>query len=200
MTEAKFEQCIRQMNQGDREGLREIYEEYVSYIYGIVLQMIGNRENAEDITSDFFIRLWEKSELYRPGGGHRGWMATIARNMTVDFIRRYRREELTAQFAGTEDEPDREGREVQQAVLEISAIGGNFRTSEVEEKVISRTVIREALASLSEKEREVVHLKIIGDMTFKEISEMLKVPMGTVSWRYREAVNKLRRCGYDQGF
>ncbi|MBE5869496.1 MAG: RNA polymerase sigma factor [Lachnospiraceae bacterium] len=199
MTEAKFEQCIRQMNQGDKEGLREIYEEYVSYIYGIVMQMIGNRENAEDITSDFFIRLWEKSELYRPGGGHRGWMATIARNMTVDFIRRYRREELTAQFAGTEDEPDREGGEVQQAVLEISTVGGNFRTSEVEEKVISRTVIREALASLSEKEREVVHLKIIGDMTFKEISEVLKVPMGTVSWRYREAVNKLRRCGYDQG-
>jgi len=199
VTEAKFEQCIRQMNQGDKEGLREIYEEYVSYIYGIVMQMIGNRENAEDITSDFFIRLWEKSELYRPGGGHRGWMATIARNMTVDFIRRYRREELTAQFAGTEDEPDREGGEVQQAVLEISTVGGNFRTSEVEEKVISRTVIREALASLSEKEREVVHLKIIGDMTFKEISEVLKVPMGTVSWRYREAVNKLRRCGYDQG-
>ena len=61
MTEAKFEQCIRQMNEGDKDGLREVYEEYISYIYGIVFQMIGNKENAEDITSEFFIKLWEKS-------------------------------------------------------------------------------------------------------------------------------------------
>ena len=59
MTEAKFEQCIRQMNEGDKEGLREVYEEYISYIYGIVFQMIGNKENAEDITSEFFIKLWD---------------------------------------------------------------------------------------------------------------------------------------------
>ncbi|MBD5460010.1 MAG: RNA polymerase subunit sigma-70, partial [Lachnospiraceae bacterium] len=45
MTEVRFEMCIRKMNNGDRDGLREIYEEYVSYIYGIVMQMIGSREN-----------------------------------------------------------------------------------------------------------------------------------------------------------
>lgn len=203
MTEARFEQCIRQMNEGDKEGLREVYEEYVSYIYGIVMQMIGNRENAEDITSDFFIRLWEKSALYKPGSGHRGWMATIARNMTVDFIRKRSRESLTSQLAGMEEEDqEAESSEVQRAVYAASlqeSAGGQFRGSQVEEQVIGRAIIREALDSLNEKEREIVHLKIMGDMTFKEIGEVLKVPMGTVAWRYREAVNKLRRCGYEQG-
>lgn len=180
MTEAKFEQCIRQMNEGDKDGLREVYEEYISYIYGIVFQMIGNKENAEDITSEFFIKLWEKSASYKPGSGHRGWMATIARNMTIDFIRKHKREELTDTFEETAD--------------------GYSRTSDVENRVIHQSLIKDALETLSEKEREVVHMKVMGDMTLKEIAAVLKVPMGTVAWRYREAVNKLRRCGFEQGF
>ena len=180
MTEAKFEQCIRQMNEGDKEGLREVYEEYISYIYGIVFQMIGNKENAEDITSDFFIKLWEKSASYKPGSGHRGWMATIARNMTIDFIRKYKREELTDTFEDTAE--------------------GYSRTSSVEDQVVNQSLIKDALETLSEKEREVIHMKVMGDMTLKEIAAVLEVPMGTVAWRYREAVNKLRRCGFEQGF
>ncbi len=180
MTEANFEWCIRQMNVGDKEGLREVYEEYVSYIYGIVFQMLGNRENAEDITSEFFIRLWEKSASYKPGSGHRGWMATIARNMVIDFIRKHKREELTDTFEDVVDE--------------------NARTGTVEDQVIHQSLIKDALDSLSEKEREVIHMKVMGNMTLKEIAAVLKVPMGTVAWRYREAVNKLRRCGFEQGF
>lgn len=180
MTEAKFEQCIRQMNEGDKEGLREVYEEYISYIYGIVFQMIGNKENAEDITSEFFIKLWEKSASYKPGSGHRGWMATIARNMTIDFIRKYKREELTDTFEDTAE--------------------GYSRTSSVEDQVVNQSLIKDALETLSEKEREVIHMKVMGDMTLKEIAAVLEVPMGTVAWRYREAVNKLRRCGFEQGF
>lgn len=180
MTEAKFEQCIRQMNEGDKEGLREVYEEYISYIYGIVFQMIGNKENAEDITSEFFIKLWEKSASYKPGSGHRGWMATIARNMTIDFIRKYKREELTDTFEDTAE--------------------GYSRSSSVEDQVVNQSLIKDALETLSEKEREVIHMKVMGDMTLKEIAAVLEVPMGTVAWRYREAVNKLRRCGFEQGF
>lgn len=204
MTEAGFEKCIRKMNDGDRDGLREIYEEYASYIYGIVMHMIGSRENAEDITSEFFVRLWEKSASYKPGNGHRGWMATIARNMTVDFIRRRKREELVPRFDdGGEETEERFGyAELQQAVMSGKNGGaqeGYFRVSEVEDQVLADMTVREALDSLNEKERIVVHMKVMGELTFKEISDILQVPMGTVAWRYREALNKLRRYGYGQG-
>lgn len=204
MTEARFEKCIRKINDGDRDGLREIYEEYVSYIYGIVMQMIGSRENAEDITSDFFVRLWEKSALYKPGNGHRGWMATIARNMTVDFIRKRKREELVPRFDdGGEEAEERYGYgEMQQAAMAEKSGGageGYFRASEVEDQVLADITVQEAMESLNEKERLVVHMKVMGELTFKEISDILQIPMGTVAWRYREALNKLRRCGYGQG-
>lgn len=199
MTEARFEQCIRRMNEGDKEGLKEIYEEYVPYIYGIVWQMLKNKENAEDITSEFFIRLWDKSDKYKAGNGHRGWMATIARNMAVDFIRKHRREELTDLLTGREeDTQDRYGQtQLSQAVIAVQGLEEGSADSQVEQEVLEGISIREALEQLNEKERIVVHMKIMGEMTFKEISQALDTPMGTVQWRYREAINKLRRCGYE---
>ena len=92
MTEEKFSECIQAMNRGDKDGLRQVYEEYVSYIYGIVRSLLASREEAEDVTSEFFIKLWEKSDSYRAGNGHKGWMATIARNLAIDTLRKKRRE------------------------------------------------------------------------------------------------------------
>lgn len=174
MTEEQFEQCIRRMNQGEKNALKEVYEEYLSYIYHIVLNVLQNKENAEDITSEFFIRLWEKSDSYKPGNGHRGWMAAIARNMSVDFLRKHRREELTDEFSVEDSGQD-----------------------EVEAPVLGEMLIQDALGRLDEKSRSIVHLKILGELTFQEIAEILHMPMGTVTWRYREAMKLLRRCGYE---
>lgn len=173
MTEEKFEQCINGMNRGDREALREVYEEYLPYIYHIVLNVLQHKENAEDVTSEFFIKLWEKSDSYKPGNGHRGWLASIARNMSVDFLRRRKKEELT------EEIPEESGQ------------------NEVETPVVGEMFIEDALSRLDEKSRSIVHLKILGELTFKEIAEILHMPMGTVTWKYREAINLLRRCGYE---
>ncbi len=189
MTETKFEQCIHAMNRGDKEGLRMVYEEYVSYIFGIVRNLLSNREDAEDVTSDFFIRLWEKSESYRPGSGHKGWMATIARNMAIDRLRKYKKEDVVDFLEANDSEEPKN----QTARLAIQASADVC----VEEKVIADISIQEALSKLKESERLVIHMKIIGEMTFQEISDSLGEPMGTITWRYREAIKKLRRYGYE---
>lgn len=191
MTEGRFEKCIRSMNKGDRDGLKEVYEEYVSYIYGIVRQLLPTREEAEDITSDFFIRLWEKSASYKGGSGHKGWMATIARNLAIDCVRKRKREELVDFVT----EPE-EGR--QYSLVQNAMHGEWAEEKSVEEQVLSDISMAEALSGLKETERQVVHMKIAADMTFQEIADVLEEPLGTVAWRYREAVKKLRRCGYEE--
>ena len=50
---------------------------------------------------------------------------------------------------------------------------------------------------MKEGEREMVNMKVLGDMTFREIAETLQMPMGTVTWKYQNAIGKLRRCGYE---
>lgn len=193
MTEGRFETCIRNMNRGDRDALKEVYEEYVSYIYGIVRQLLSTREEAEDITSEFFIRLWEKSESYRGGSGHKGWMATIARNLAIDYIRKRKREEVV------DFSTERETEEGVQNFSARSAMCGERKIEKsVEDQVLADISMEEALSQLKESERRVVHMKIIADMTFQEIADILEEPLGTVAWRYREAVKKLRRCGYEE--
>ena len=103
MSEEQFEKCIQAMVQGDKQGLRQVYESYVGYIYTIVYGILGNKEHAEDVTSEFFIRLWEKADYYKSGNGHKGYLAAMARNMAIDYLRKYRREELTSAVHGTED-------------------------------------------------------------------------------------------------
>ncbi len=173
MEEKQFSACMERMRSGDRSALHEVYESYIGYIYTIVLQTVSNREDAEDVTSEFFMKLWRLADTYREGNGHRAWMAAIARNMAVDLLRKTKREVLTEVV--TEDASD------------VS----------VEKEVIADMSLRQALDSLTPGEREVVHLKIMGEMTFQEIADILKIPLGTVTWRYQNAIRKLRRCGYE---
>lgn len=175
MEEKQFESCMKRMADKDKNALKEVYESYVSYIYYIVYTVVGNKENAEDITSEFFIKLWNKAGEYKGGNGHRGYLATIARNMSIDFLRKNKREEITEELPETE-----------------SSISEG-----VESEVIAQVSMEEALSKLKASEREIVHLKVMGEMTFQEIANILGQPLGTVTWRYKEALKKLRRCGYE---
>ena len=71
MTEEKFEKCIAAVAAGDRDALRELYEEYLNYLYVIIYGVVGNKETAEDVTSECFIRIWETAGRYKPGNGHK---------------------------------------------------------------------------------------------------------------------------------
>ncbi|NTV78218.1 MAG: RNA polymerase sigma factor [Clostridiales bacterium] len=175
MSEEQFEKCMRLMIQGDKGALKEIYENYLSYIYSIVYRILENRENAEDVTSEFFIKLWDIGDKYQFGGQHKGWLATIARNMALDYMRKRKHEQLTDEV-------------IEQA---------DYENSRVEQDVIGELTIQNALATLSKEEKEVVNMKVMGDLTFKEIARVLQIPMGTVTWRYQNAIKKLRRWGYE---
>lgn len=179
MTEGRFERCIRAMNKGDKSGLKEVYEEYLPYIYGIMRGLFTSKEDAEDVTSEFFIRLWEKSDTYRPGSGHKGWLATIARNLAVDTIRKKRREEP-----------------MDLSEEELLKAAGTEQS--VEDQVVESMTMEEALLTLKDSERQIIHMKLMGGLTLQEIADIRGEPPGTVAWRYREALKKLRRCGYEE--
>jgi len=197
VTDKEFDLCMQCMRSGDKSALREVYEAYLPYIYSIVLGVVGRKEAAEDVTGDFFIKLWEIADTYKPGNGHRAWLARIAKNLAIDSVRKSKREILSEVM----DEVN--------AVSDDASDGGIYKNSEgnpskgidtksiVESEVIEDISITEALQKLSDNEREIVHLKVMGELSFKEIARLLGQPMGTVTWRYRNAMNKLRRCGYE---
>lgn len=190
MTNEQFEAAVARMLRGDRSGLKEIYEAYIGYIYRIVFEMLQNKENAEDVTSEFFIKLWDKAGSYRPGSGHRAFLTVMARNMAIDFFRKYRREELTAMLQDIGTDPEAEH-------LSGQPLHGGRADQTTEDIVVEDISLQAALAALKEAERQIVSMKVLGELTFKEISTIMNIPMGTVTWRYQNAIKKLRRCGYE---
>lgn len=174
MKEQEFEACIHRIQAGDKEGLREIYEAYVGLIYTVIYELTRQREDAQDLTSDFFIRLWEKAGSYRFGGQHKGWMVTIARNMTMDHLRKRKREQQVE--------------DMDKAAEASRGPGRGFA-----EELVGELAIGEAMARLKPSQRQVLDLKIMGEMTFQEIADALGKPLGTVSWLYRQGIRQLRR-------
>lgn len=179
MTDQLFEVCIRQILDGDKTGLSEIYVEYNPMIYSVVYEILKNRQNAEDVTSDFFIRLWQQTAAtYRFGGKHRAWLITIAHNMAIDFLRK--------------NHP-------LQSVNELEEESGTAFMSvpPSDESIITRLTLKQALETLEEDECQIINLKIMGELTFREISQILQKPIGTVTWKYANAIKKLRRYRYE---
>ena len=194
MDERQFEKAVARMVQGDKTGLKEIYENYVGYIYRIVYEVLQSKENAEDVTSEFFIRLWDKAEQFEAGSGHRGYLAVMARNMAIDFLRKHKREELTALMQDLGNGPEEEYHD---AGLYREDAYFQHGDSKVEEEVLGNMTISRALEMLKPTERQIVSLKVLGELTFKEIAQSMGIPMGTVTWKYQNAMKKLRRCGYE---
>lgn len=181
MTEEQFTMAMERIRKKDKNALREVYEVYNPFIYHTILNIVKQREAAEDITSEFFIKLWEKASSYKPGGGHKGYLATIARNMAIDYLRKYSKEEY---IETDDDEGDN-----------ASQIADNNPTPE--NQVIENLSVDKALSQLKPVYRQIVTMKVLADMTFKEISEVLSIPMGTVTWNYQDAIKQLRRFGYE---
>lgn len=174
MTDQEFEHNMNLIRQGKKEGLGAVYEAYLPAIYSQILAIVHNKQNAEDIAADFFVKLWNIAEQYQ-GKGHKGWLFTIARNMAVDFTRKAGREIVVEQLP---ESPDH--------------LGNNY-----EDWVCQELTLKQMLENLDTEEREIVNLKIMGEFTFREISQILKKPQGTVAWKYRIALGKLKRCRYE---
>lgn len=201
MEQDRFDACMQRICDGDKNALKEIYEAYMTYVFSVIYQIVGNHADAEDITADFFVKLWTGSDKYVKGTGHKAYLATIARHMAIDFLRKHKKEVLVSEFTTDISEDDggtkNDSMVVTDSQVSGEIIAGSGPVSLVEQEVIENISLKEALDKLKPREREVINLKIMGDMTFKEISEATKSPMGTVTWLYRQAINKLRRCGYE---
>lgn len=182
MGNEEFDLCMNRIKNGDKDALHEIYNAYAGYLFHIILGIVGNYQDAEDITSDLFIRIWKQADRYMPGNGHKYWLSRIAHNMAVDYLRAKNRE-IPSDFMEEADE-----------TKSSSAIPVE---EDISEKVISDMSVAHALSQLKPAEREIVHLKIVGEQTFERIAGILQLPLGTVTWRYRQAIAKLRRCGYE---
>ncbi|MBQ4225436.1 MAG: sigma-70 family RNA polymerase sigma factor [Oscillospiraceae bacterium] len=179
MTDAQFNDALRKMMSGDRQGLADIYNEYYKLVYSAALSVTCCRADAEDAVSDLFVKLWlgvsgGKIKFDPDRQGHKRWLAVCAKNTAVNITRRRRNEESLE--AGDSDQP---------AAAEPA-------DTKQESEMLTSVELKDALGKLAEGERMVFHLKHFAGYTLREIAEILSIPPGTAASRCRSAEEKLR--------
>ena len=153
---------------GDSHSLEELYHRTRTAVYGLVLSYLKHPQDAEDVTQDAFVRIWDTAASYRPQGKPMAWLLTVARNLALMRLReRGKTQELT-------DE-------------EWSALPARAPDVTTED----RHVLRAALSVLSEQERQVVMLHAVTGLKHREIAQLLELPLATVLSKYRRALKKL---------
>ena len=153
---------------GDSHSLEELYHRTRTAVYGLVLSYLKHPQDAEDVTQDAFVRIWDTAASYRPQGKPMAWLLTVARNLALMRLReRGKTQELT-------DE-------------EWSALPARDPDVTTED----RHVLRAALSVLSEQERQVVMLHAVTGLKHREIAQLLELPLATVLSKYRRALKKL---------
>ena len=105
MTQEQFKSCIERIRCGDQNGLKDIYDEYLGVIYSTIYGVVNQRENAEDLTQEFFVKIYTMAPTMELKDSHKSFLVTIARNMAIDFIRKHSRMSLVDDFTEAGIEP-----------------------------------------------------------------------------------------------
>ena len=167
---------IKRLQGGDLTAFDEIFAEYRQRIFAYVLGFLHDRGNAEDVTQECFVTLARKIESISPSKGLLSWLFRVARNRSIDRLRK-----RTDLLPGDDFVEDVLHEDTSQAVPD----------TELLRKEESRR-IRKLLDSLPKRERDVIAMRFFGDLKFREIAKVMKRPLGTVLWQANTGMKRLR--------
>ncbi len=162
---------IVQAQQGDRRAFGELVRCHREGVVNVVYRMCGDANLAEDAAQEAFIRAWKHLPSYRPQSPFRNWVYRIANNAALDVLRRKRE---------TVD------------VDELPIAGSNAGPEATVEKEQRAARVRQAVLELPEASRAVLVLREYEELSYKEIADILGIPIGTVMSRLNYARNRLR--------
>ena len=175
-----LEPLLVRMQAGEQEALAELYHHARTAVYGLALSYLKNTHDAEDVTQDTFVRVWENVHQYQSRGTPLAWVLTVARNLALMKLR----ERGKTQDMEPEEWDIREP--MRMPARERLAADSPLVTVE------DRQVLRAALEGLTDEERQVVTLHAVTGWKHKEIAHLLDLPLSTVLSKYRRALQKLR--------
>jgi RNA polymerase sigma-70 factor, ECF subfamily len=173
---ASLEVLLGYVARGNQDAFSELYDRVSSQVFGVVRRVLRDPAQSEEVMQEVLVEVWRSASRFDPErGSATTWMLTIAHRRAVDRVR-------ASQAAMDRDE--RAGRSAHRPAFD-----------EVVEQVETRLEheqVRQALSVLTDLQREAVTLAYYGGYSYREVSELLDVPLGTVKTRLRDGLIRLR--------
>ena len=153
---------------GNELEFNKLYERYKTLVYGVAFSILKNKEDSEEIVQTVFMKIFKLEKEKLPKDKEASWLYQVTKNEVINFLRNKKQD------------------------LDIDNLYYITDSGKQIEEVIDMDSYNKIIQKLNEKERKIVSLKILSNLSFKEISQVLNIPMGTVQWKYYRSIHTLK--------
>ena len=154
-------------NKNEKE-FNQFYEKYHLLVYRIAFSILKNKEDSEDIKQQVLLKIWKMEKEKLPTSNEASWLYTITKNETLNYLRSQKQE------------------------FNVDDIYYIIDEKQELDQIIDKDSYHKVIAKLNQQEQEIVSLKILSKLSFKEIAQVLHMPISTVQWKYYKSLYTLR--------
>lgn len=171
---------MNRIQNGDEKALQLLYKRYKGLMYGLILTILKDREESEDCLQEVFTQVWQKADQFDASRGKvYSFLVTMTRNNAIDRTR-------SRAFKDSQ----KEDHIINDFTLNPKSGSKNpHENLELSERA---TAVREALQQLTDKQRKVLYVSYFNGLSQSEIADKYDIPLGTVKYRMRQGMIKLR--------
>ena len=180
-TELTDIELFQRISNRDSKALENLYDRYSPVLYTLVKRIVVEKESAEEILTDIFVIIWQKSSMFDINSDNLfSWLVTLTRNKSLDFVRREK------SLVTDEYNDDYENSVIIPNLSSILPAGSLDKTFSIREKIYG------AVHNLTEAQQYVLSLAYYDGLTESEIASKLNIPLLTVKSKIRVALNSVK--------
>jgi RNA polymerase sigma-70 factor, ECF subfamily len=176
MNQASIPSLLNQILSGDEAALIALHDRFANAVFSVAYRVLNNQQDAEEVTQDVFLRLWDKAETFdAEKGKFLSWLLTITRRMAIDRLRKRIRRDPPPDSFSMDDQPH---------LWETILVSDDLDD-------LQRTLLS-TLGELPVDQQQAIKLAYFYEMSHADIAEHLQRPLGTVKSQIRLGMQKLR--------
>jgi RNA polymerase sigma-70 factor (ECF subfamily) len=183
---ASDQEVVAAARSGDETAYRELVRRYERPVFSLIYRMVRNRELAEDLSQETFIKVLNALGSYRPEYKFSSWVFKIANNAAIDHLRRRELDTLSLEGSPHADTAEK---------IEATALQIGEKAESALDAVANKELggeIERAIARLRPEYRTCILLRHVEGRAYEEIAEILDLPLGTVKTYIHRARHELR--------
>ena len=164
----KEEEIFELLKTNRKLGIEELYKNYSKLVYGVIYSILKNTDETEDVLQNVFVKIFKLDNEKLPTKSHLSWLYSVAKNETINYIKKHSKEKNYERLYEITD-----------------------NDTEIE-KVLDKEFFNKLIENLPPKQQEILSLKIISNLSFREIANILNMKIPAVQWHYYKSLNTIK--------
>ena len=181
MARPSDEELVERAKRGDRRAFRMLVDRHKRMVFNVALRMLRNREDAEDAAQEAFLRAFRSIGTFRGQAKFSSWLVRIAINVSLSFAERVHAKQTFVEFQEKTDKAD------------AHSVEAGMNPEEIAARQDFGERIRALVGTLEPRYRAVITLYYLEERSYREVADILEIPLGTVKTHLHRAKEYLRK-------